>query len=147
VSDVGPKPGERDLGTLLCSMRPVLHEPVHVFATLAFGREPPATRRPILRFSEPEGLTVVVEREAAVAAGLSGVFPCRMVTLEARSALDADGFLAAVTSELARGGIGVNPVAAYDHDHLFVPHDRAEDASRALLDLAAAHRTREAAAT
>ena len=82
-----------------------------------------------------------------MAAGLTGVFPCRMITLEIHSALDAVGFLAAVTTALAREGIGVNPVAAYHHDHLFVPHDRAEDAMRALQDLAATHQTSEAAAT
>jgi uncharacterized protein len=140
-------PGERDLGTLLRSMRPVLHEPVYLFATLPPGRELPAALRPILQFREAEGLTVVVERGAAAAAGLSGAFPCRMITLEVHSALDAVGFLAAVTARLASEGIGVNPVAAYHHDHLFVPHDRAEDAVTALRELAAAHRAGEAAAT
>jgi hypothetical protein len=48
--------------------------------------------RPMLRFHETEGVTVVVEHGAAVAAGLAGVFPCRMITLEVHSALDAVGF-------------------------------------------------------
>jgi uncharacterized protein len=130
---------ERDFGLLLRSMRPRLHGPVYLFATLPEGQELPEGVRPILRFHETEGVTVVVEHGAAVAAGLAGVFPCRMITLEVHSALDAVGFLAAVTACLAAEGIGVNPVAAFHHDHLFVPRDRAEAAMRALRDLAARH--------
>jgi uncharacterized protein len=132
-------PGERDLGLLLRSMRPRLHGPVYLFATLPEGQELPDGMRPILRFHESEGVTVIVEHAAAVAAGLAGVFPCRMITLEVHSALDAAGFLAAVTACLAAEGIGVNPVAAFHHDHLFVPRDRAEEAMRALRGLAARH--------
>jgi uncharacterized protein len=138
--------GERDLGTLLRTMRPVLHEPVYLFATLPAGRELPAKLLPMLQFREAEGVTVIVEREAAEAAGLAGVFPCRMITLQVHSALDAAGFLAAVATRLADQGIGVNPVAAYYHDHLFVPQDRAEDAMRTLHELAATHQNEEAPA-
>jgi uncharacterized protein len=101
----------------------------------------------MLQFREAEGLTVIVEREAAEAAGLVGVFPCRMITLEVHSALEAAGFLAAVATRLADEGIGVNPVAAYYHDHLFVAQDRAEDALRALHELADQYRIEEAPAT
>ncbi len=38
------------------------------------------------------------------------------------------GFLAAILSALASADMGVNPVSAFFHDHLFVPADRAEDA-------------------
>ena len=33
--------------------------------------------------------------------------------------------------------MGVNPVSAFHHDHLFVPADRADDAMRILEELAA----------
>jgi hypothetical protein len=131
--------GERALGSLLRSMRPVLRPPVYLFATLPPGCKLPDGLRPILQFQEAEGVTVVLPREAADAAGLAGVFPCRQITLEVHSALDAVGFLAAVTVRLAAHGIGVNPVAAFHHDHLFVPADRAEAALRALHELAAEH--------
>lgn len=131
---------ERDLRVLLRAMAPVLHQPVYVFATLPRAEQPPAGVRPILLFQEAEGLTLVLEREAATALGIEGVFPCRRITLAVHSALDAVGFLAAVTARLAGEGIGVNPVAGFHHDHLFVPADRAEDALRALRDLAAEHR-------
>ena len=59
-----------------------------------------------------------------------------MITLNVHSALDAVGFLARVTTRLASLGMGVNPVAGYFHDHLFVPVDRAEEAMTALHEMA-----------
>lgn len=131
--------GERDLAYLLRSIRPVLHAPIYRFATLPPGGRWPDGLQPILQFREAEGITVVVERAAAEAVGLPSVFSCRLITLEVHSALDAVGFLAAVTTRLAKHGIGVNPVAAFHHDHLFVPEEHAEAAMHALLDLAAEH--------
>jgi hypothetical protein len=34
--------------------------------------------------------------------------------------------------------MGVNPVAGYFHDHLFVPQDRADDAMAVLAELSSA---------
>lgn len=70
-------------------------------------------------------------------AGLNVSFRSRMITLEIHSSLEAVGFLAAITTRLAGAGMGVNPVSAFHHDHLFVPADRAEEALRLLEDLAA----------
>ena len=60
-----------------------------------------------------------------------------MVTLTVHSALDAVGFLAAITTRLAAAGISVNAVSAFFHDHLFVPAERAEEAVEILCRLAA----------
>ena len=60
MSQGRPNTGERDLGTLLRSMRPVLHGPVYVFATLPLDSVLVMTLQPILQFREAEGLTVVV---------------------------------------------------------------------------------------
>ena len=88
-------------------------------------------------FRESEGLTLIVSEEAARKAGLAAIFPCRRVTLDIHSSLDAVGFMAAITTRLAASGIGVNPVSAYFHDHLFVPAGRAEEAVAILEQLAA----------
>ncbi len=50
------------------------------------------------------------------------------------------GFLAAITARLAAAGMGVNPVSAYFHDHLFIPADRAGEAMTILEALAAENR-------
>lgn len=45
---------------------------------------------------------------------LDGAFPCARITLRVHSALDAVGFLAAITRALADAGIGTNPVAGFE---------------------------------
>jgi hypothetical protein len=128
--------GETSLARLLAGMRPVLQPGVFVFATIADPARRPDGLDPLMVFREPEGLTLILEHDEARRAGLAATFPCRLITLEVHSSLDAVGFLAAITTRLARHGIGVNPVAAYHHDHLFVPAERAADALEALKALA-----------
>lgn len=126
--------GEHDLDTLIQSMQPSLDPDIYVFATVGNGSNT-ADIVPRMVFEEREGTTLIVKQNDAEKAGISYEFPCRMITLNIHSALDAVGFLAKVTSKLASLGMGVNPVSGFYHDHLFVPEDRAEDAMAALLDM------------
>lgn len=126
--------GGHDLKRLLAGMSPRLDEAVYVFVTMP-QRDVPPGLAPRMTMQEGEGATLIVTQEAAEAAGLSYEFPCRMITLDIHSALDAVGFLAKVTTRLAGLGMGVNPVAGFYHDHLFVPLDRAEDAMTALHEM------------
>ena len=129
--------GETDLRKLLGSMSPDLAPCVHVFVTLPPEAPISDGLNPIMIFREREGVTLILLQEEANAAGLSGSFPCRMITLNIHSSLDAVGFLATVTTRLAAAGMGVNPVSGYFHDHLFVPADRADEAMSILKRLAA----------
>jgi len=135
-----PVSGETDLHKLLGSMSPELLPGVHVFSTLPSGAPRPAGIDPVMIFREREGETLILREDEARAAGLSFAFPSRMITLNVHSSLDAVGFLAAVTAWLAAAGMGVNPVSAYFHDHLFVPADRAEEAMAILHALAVENR-------
>ena len=128
--------GERDLNTLLQSMKPEMQEGVFVFCTLPEGKRIPANLEPVHIFHEREGTAFVVRREEADAAGLPYQFASRLITLTVRSSLEAVGFLAAITAPLAEAGISVNAVSAFYHDHLFVPVERAEDAQLVLQKLA-----------
>ncbi|CCD87398.1 conserved protein of unknown function, putative amino acid binding protein [Bradyrhizobium sp. ORS 285] len=127
--------GERNLGALLLKMTPELQEGVFVFCSLAAGHEPPAALTPLMLFREREGLTLIVRREEAEQAGLTYQFAARLITLSVHSALDAVGFLAAVTTALAAAGISVNAVSAFHHDHLFVPEAQAEQALTVLREM------------
>lgn len=129
--------GETDLHKLIGSMSPELLPGVHVFATLPSGAPRPAGLDPVMIFREREGETLILRENEAKAAGLPFAFPSRMITLNVHSSLDAVGFLAAITTRLAAAGIGVNPVSAYFHDHLFVPAHRADEAMAILKALAA----------
>ncbi|ESX15679.1 MULTISPECIES: ACT domain-containing protein [unclassified Mesorhizobium] len=128
--------GETDLKKLLAAMTPELLPDVYVFATLTPGISRQAGLDPVMVFREREGVTLIVTEDAARAAGLTASFRCRMITLNVHSSLEAVGFLAAITARLAAAGMGVNPVSAFYHDHLFVPAERAEEAMELLRQLA-----------
>ena len=124
--------GGTDLDALIAGMSLVLAPETYVFVTTRTPPDIPAR----MRFEEAEGTTLILTREAAEAAGLAYEFPCRMITLNVHSALEAVGFIALIATRLAALGMGVNPVAGFYHDHLFVPEDRVEDAMAALREMA-----------
>lgn len=117
-------------------MTPELKPGAYVFCA-AEGRDW-AALEPLAMFREAEGVSLILERHAAEAAGLSIEAPMALITLNVYSALDGVGLTAAVASALAGAGIACNMVAALNHDHVFVPVDRAEEALGVLLDLQAA---------
>ncbi|CCE03855.1 ACT domain-containing protein [Bradyrhizobium sp. STM 3809] len=127
--------GERDLDTLLRAMSPELQDGVFVFCTLDPGDRMAAMLSPLMRFREREGDTLILRRDDAERAGLAYRFASRLITLSVHSALDAVGFLAAVTTALAAAGISVNAVSAFHHDHLFVPDAQAGQAMRVLQEM------------
>ncbi len=126
--------GERNLDALIGSMSAELIEGLYVFVTLQ-DRALPRDVTPRMIFQESEGTTLILLKSEAEALGLDFEFPCRMITLNVHSALDAVGFLARITSELARHEMGVNPVSGFYHDHLFVPDGREGDAMAALAGM------------
>ena len=128
--------GESDLATLLSTLSVKLHPDTYVFATLPDGTVPPGLS-PRMVFVEDEGTTLICTRNQAQAAGIAYEFPCRMITCDVHSALEAVGFIAHIATKLAAAGMGVNPVAGYYHDHLFIPEGREGDALKILADIAA----------
>ena len=130
---------ERDLSRLLGTISPIVQPGTYVFCSPTSG-ERPGDGVARLVFEEPEGTTIVVTRDEAKRLGWPATFPCRWIVLGASSDLEAVGFLAAVTAELARAGIAVNVVSAYHHDHLFVPEDRGDQAVAVLSALERRHR-------
>lgn len=123
--------GETKLKKLFQSLSATLVEDVYVFVSFS-DRKVPNEINPRMIFHEAEGTTVIMERAAATGFGLEYAFPCRMITLGVHSSLDAVGFIAAITAELAKHGLGVNPVSGFYHDHLFVPEGREQHAIQVL---------------
>lgn len=133
-------PGVSDLNTLLRSLRPQLAGKPFVFHTLPPDAADRLETPPLCTFREAEGVSVIVERAAAAERGWPADEEWALITLGVHSSLQAVGFLAAVSGALAREGISVNPVAAFHHDHLFVPwacRGRAMDILRRLARRAA----------
>ncbi len=132
--------GGRDLRQLLDAMEPRLLPDEFVFCTLAQEREEVASDLLALAtFREEEGLSLVLERNLAERRGLQYGPVMRCISLTVHSALDAVGLTAAISGRLARQGISANVIAAYFHDHVFVPAAQAEEALEALRELSTQH--------
>lgn len=127
--------GETDLTALLRGMSATLNEGVFVFATLP-PNDVPANVTPRMTFHEAEGVTLILLQSEAIAHGIPFEFPSRMIILNVHSALEAVGFMAHIATALAAKGMGVNPVAGFYHDHLFVPEARAVEAMAVLEQIA-----------
>jgi len=128
--------GEEDLDTLLVLLEPSLLPGDFVFCTAAnlkYGDF--AELQPLASYQEEEGLTLVLAKQSADVAGLAydSVFNC--ITLMVHSSLDAVGLTAAVSGKLAANGISSNVMAAYHHDHVFVPENKAKLALQLLAEL------------
>lgn len=119
--------GEHDINALLATMQPSIEGERFVFMT-GVDERASASVRPVMIFREQEGATWIVREAEAAQLGRPGIYPCRMITLNVHSSLEAIGFLARIATALANQGISVNAVSAFYHDHLFVPVDRAEEA-------------------
>ena len=127
VIKVSELTGETNLQTLLASMSPKLDGTEWVFAVV--GEEDAIPLRPlaIASFREAEGLTLVLPQAATD--DLKNVSaPMSRITLEVHSSLEAVGLTAAVAGALAEEGICANVIAAYYHDHIFVPKSSADRA-------------------
>lgn len=113
----GPQTGEpvAMLGEMLAALNPELDSMAYDFTT-ATVPDPTA----IATFREDEGWSSIVPAERG---------KMRRITLTVHSALEGVGLTAAVAARLADHGIACNMVAAFHHDHAFIP---AADAERAL---------------
>ncbi|PMD22816.1 hypothetical protein NA56DRAFT_75678 [Hyaloscypha hepaticicola] len=129
-------PGETDLTTLLSTLKLTLSPEIFVFITLPGLKLPPPSLEIQMSFREAEGTTIITTQESANTNGIDYTFPCKMITLNVHSSLEAVGFMAAISAKLAEKGIGVNPVSGYYHDHCFVPLGKETEAMKVLQDLA-----------
>jgi hypothetical protein len=131
--------GETNLNTLLATMQPTLHELPYVFCSLDRDTYKKLPFDPLGTFREQEGVTIIATHEQASENGLAFDMIWACVTLSVHSSLSAVGFLAAITSRLARAGVSVNPVSGFYHDHLFVPWENRRHVMDELADLSRSH--------
>ena len=128
--------GEKHLQILLKSVKPKLDSREFVFCTMGYSQVKQVDLKPVCRFEEKEGLTLILEKSEAENNNINYTYPCKMITLDIHSSLEAVGFLAAITAKLAEQEISVNTVSAYYHDHLFVPLAKADLAMKILESMA-----------
>jgi hypothetical protein len=112
-------------------MEPVLYPEPWGFAVWA-GQTLPEAAFALIR--EAEGTTLIAP--VLELAGLDHGPAMARISLTIHSALEAVGLTAAISGALAAEGISANVVAAFHHDHLFVPWARRMAAMAVLRDLA-----------
>jgi len=111
--------GERDLARLLASLDPRLHDERYSFSVTTDLR------------LEDGAFAIVREEEGLTAIRPDPSGEWARISLRVHSSLEAVGLTAALSSRLAERGISANVIAAFHHDHIFVPWDRREEALEA----------------
>jgi uncharacterized protein len=106
--------GETDLGRLLAGLTPILD-------TTEYGFEIMAEARPL------GDAFALIREDGGVTLIRPGAGWAR-ITLGVHSSLAAVGLTALVATALAERGISANVIAAFQHDHVFVPWERREEA-------------------
>jgi len=123
---------------MVAGMTPVLQEGRYLFCSTGDAtRIEQCRERAIGMFREAEGVSFILAAADAEAIGFDGALPMRHIVLQIVSALDGVGLTAAVSAALAERGIPCNMVAAYHHDHVFVPDTMADEAVAVLRELQA----------
>ncbi len=113
---------------MLAQMAPRLDPVRYCFMVITPDSAPQALGAAIGTFREDEGVTAIVPEAVARELGEEGPAMAR-ITLMVESSLEGVGLTAAVAGALADHGVACNMVAAFHHDHAFVP---AVDGERAL---------------
>ncbi len=126
----------KDTQAMLSAMDAILEPGEMVFCT--------ATTAPLISaaiplalatFREAEGLSLILALQDAKDLNLPCDLPMQRITLSVFSSLEGIGLTAAVAEALAEAGIPCNMVAAFHHDHVFVPSSLAETALAVLRRL------------
>lgn len=117
-------------------MEPVLKPGEYVFTTFYdIDWRQIADLQPISVFKENEGISLVIDRKTADEYDIPYDSVFRLISLHVHSSLDAVGLTAAFSGALGKAGISANVIAAYYHDHIFVPADKADQAVKVLEQL------------
>lgn len=126
---------ETDLTRLLSTLTVKRHEGIWRFETIPAEQSSWVelvnlrdSRRIAMLFQEEEGLSVITQANDDTPAENRWAW----LELSVYSDLQAVGFLARVAAALTEAGVPCNAIAAYHHDHLFVPEPRAADAIAAI---------------
>ena len=116
------------------SLKPRLDRQYWRFVMINPANAPQLLGSAIGAFREDEGITAIVPVRAADELDIDGPDFGR-ISLMIHSDLEDVGLTAIVATALAEAGIACNMVAAFHHDHAFVPAARADEAMALLESL------------
>ena len=116
------------------SLKPRLDKQYWRFVIINPANAPQLLGSAIGTFREDEGITAIVPVRTADELGLEGPDFGR-ISLMIHTGLEEVGLTAIIATALAAPGIACNMVAAFHHDHAFVPAARADEAMAILEGL------------
>jgi len=93
------------------------------------------TNEVLCTYREKEGLTVVADTNYLEENHIDFEGPFAKLTIEVHTSLELVGLTAALAKALTESGISANVIAAYYHDHIFVPFDKQNEAVDAIMNL------------
>lgn len=125
----------RERQAMIAGMKPELVTGRFVFRSYPDAPPPRVLAKAIGSFLEAEGLSLILPADADSGQPEAPALIMRQITLNVFSALEGVGLTAAVAVGLADAGIACNMVAAFHHDHVFVPEAQAEAALKVLREL------------
>ena len=128
-----------DREAMIAAMEPRLDPRDWRFVLVSPDNAPQLLGAAIGTFREDEGVTAIVPSEVADGLGIEGPDFAR-ITLMVHSDLEGVGLTAAVAGALADAGVACNMVAAFHHDHAFVPAAKGDEALHILQELQSSHR-------
>ena len=121
---------------MISGMTPTARSGIYVF----ISTENPTlvaslTSQAISIFEEDEGMSMLIPIDLAKKSGFSVDQPMSCITLKVYSSLEGVGLTAAVSTALGEVSIPCNMVAAFHHDHVFVPSEMCDRAMEVLTSL------------
>jgi len=128
-------PGLTDLETMLSTLEPTIREGEFVYVSVSEQQAQELPAQALIH--ENEGVTVVLRREDADAAGVNYEFVAAWISLSVHSSLEAVGLTAAFAVALGEVGVSCNVLAGFHHDHILVPIEQATLALQTLRELSA----------
>jgi uncharacterized protein len=129
--------GKTNLYDLIKEMKPELNPGEYVYC-LANSNEQALSLEPLCLFLEKEGITMILPKAKADSLNIPYATTCAWITLTVHSSLEAVGLTAAFSKALTEANISCNVVAAFYHDHIFVPVKDSQRAMRVLQILTGA---------
>ena len=121
---------------MISGMTPIVRPGIYVFiSTVDPILVASLSSQAISTFKEEEGMSMLIPVELANKSGLGVDQPMSCITLNVYSSLEGVGLTAAVSTALGDNSIPCNMVAAFHHDHVFVPFEMCDRAMEVLTSL------------
>lgn len=129
--------GEPNLQEAVPNLQPQLHPQPYVFVQVVDSS--PIPRSVVWgEIKEKEGITLILQQHQADYYSLNYNFVAARITLGAETALEMVGLTAKVACALAEQHISCNVIAAFSHDHIFVPLNQGKAAHSIISELSSA---------